>query len=675
MRFIASFLVNTFGFCTFFFLLSLKVWSQNVTPNWECISYAGNDVQLNWQTVDNPNGDFIEYQVFSQENGLITSIPNIAQSNYLHTTINTVRNYYVVAVFGSGNVTGNTYQNVRLNLNNPGTGVAQLSWTNPVINLSNPNSNWIYIQREYPAGNWQTVDSTLRNGSAFHIDTIDICSAFLNYRLAFPGNGCTSYSSVVGDQFTDQTTPDIPVVLNVSIDTLSGEVVIDWLRTYQKDTYGYVIYKEDNSGFLVEIDTVWGWNNTSYNYVENTSIESLSYSIAAFDSCFTQTNPPSYQTSAKADVQTTAFVNGSFNKCLQQIRLQWSAYGGENVSNYSIFENDGVNGWILLNTTNSTLFTFSKTQVGDFHYVIRSNLANGSESFSNIITVSTDQSTISGVNYLLSASVSSEGIQIRHLGDPNSGAPEVAIDRRSGNGNFSEIGRMTRTGNITTFIDSTASIDRVNHYRAVLIDSCGNRAGFSQTVSTIYLEQQTNPEQTNTLLNWTHYQGFDGGTEEYRVFRVLDGQFNNAIELATVGSQDSVFVDDITNVSANYTLCYFVQAVEAPNSFGFAERANSQQVCPTLTPLLFIPNAFSPDGVNKEFKPISSFTEMPYYEMTIYNRWSHIVFQTKDLNEGWNGREGNDGSICKNDVYVYYIRFSDDEGREKVFKGALTLVR
>ncbi|MFZ4058612.1 MAG: gliding motility-associated C-terminal domain-containing protein [Ferruginibacter sp.] len=51
------------------------------------------------------------------------------------------------------------------------------------------------------------------------------------------------------------------------------------------------------------------------------------------------------------------------------------------------------------------------------------------------------------------------------------------------------------------------------------------------------------------------------------------------------------------------------------------------------------PNAFSPnnDGLNDWYKPIS-FESIQYYKLTIYNRWGNKVFETNDIQKGWDGK-------------------------------------
>jgi gliding motility-associated-like protein len=93
---------------------------------------------------------------------------------------------------------------------------------------------------------------------------------------------------------------------------------------------------------------------------------------------------------------------------------------------------------------------------------------------------------------------------------------------------------------------------------------------------------------------------------------------------------------------------------------------------------LYIPNAFTPngDGLNDTFK---AYTICPilYYRLLIYNRWGEKLFESNDINEGWDGTK--DGKPCPGDAYVYMISYKVQEslgGEAKYVKyGVLVLLK
>ena len=89
---------------------------------------------------------------------------------------------------------------------------------------------------------------------------------------------------------------------------------------------------------------------------------------------------------------------------------------------------------------------------------------------------------------------------------------------------------------------------------------------------------------------------------------------------------------------------------------------------------LIVPNAFSPDdnGINDEFRAHGNPVETFY--MDIYNRWGQRVFESSDVEKGWDGRfKGQDQEMG---IYVYRIHYRlVGSSEDKTIYGNLTLIR
>ncbi len=94
--------------------------------------------------------------------------------------------------------------------------------------------------------------------------------------------------------------------------------------------------------------------------------------------------------------------------------------------------------------------------------------------------------------------------------------------------------------------------------------------------------------------------------------------------------------------------------------------------CETRPPF-FLPDAFSPngDGLNDllEVKDLIS----PEFTLTIYNSWGTVVFQSSDLQNGWDGRYRD--RDAPPGTYAYALRYLDQEGRLRTKSGSVLLVR
>jgi len=643
-------------------------------PIWSCIQTVGNDIVLNWQQVPDPGGNFVSYEVHSLEDGFITSITNIAITTFTHTGVASVKNYFISVIDNiSGATNSTTLKNIVLSLNNPSNGTAILSWNTSGYPLSNPPAKPIGIEREFPVGNWSLRDSVASN-TTFYRDTIDICQAFLNYRIIHPGNGCDFNSNPIGDLFEDKITPDIPVISNATIDTNTGNINLTWNINGQSDTYGYVVYLMDASGFLIEIDTVWGQANTTYNYFENTANGPLSYSIAAFDSCFTTSIPATYQTSAKADVHSTSFLSGIYNECGSVGALYWTDYEGWDIDHFEVFYHDNTSGWISIPNIQANQYSILLPNTATYEFVVQAHHADGRSTFSNIIELTATASAPPAINYIATASVIGQKVHLKHFVDTSGNVSAIAFEWLQKDGIFKEVGRVPVFLPFTTFIHDDANVEQLNTYRAVIIDSCGNQTIISDTVQTTVLNIIGDSINLTNTLNWSPYIGFDGPIIDCEIYRSIDGVID-IIPLANVGPFTYQYTDYVSEEYVRNALCYFIVAIEGINSYGFSETANSNRRCSEFPPKVFIPNAFTPGGFNPVFRPEYSYMKFPDFYMKIIDRWGQVIHETDDPLTGWNGNILNGSEQAPNDMYRYIIRFYGIDDLETVYTGHFSLIR
>jgi gliding motility-associated-like protein len=95
---------------------------------------------------------------------------------------------------------------------------------------------------------------------------------------------------------------------------------------------------------------------------------------------------------------------------------------------------------------------------------------------------------------------------------------------------------------------------------------------------------------------------------------------------------------------------------------------NVKYIWPILVPSAFSPNG---DGRNDLFR-IANLTTQKVEEFRVYNRYGREVFSGRD-NSGWDGtHNGRDADIG---AYHYIIRVSYADGKAKLFKGDVELIR
>jgi len=162
------------------------------------------------------------------------------------------------------------------------------------------------------------------------------------------------------------------------------------------------------------------------------------------------------------------------------------------------------------------------------------------------------------------------------------------------------------------------------------------------------------------LIYLNAFQSKRGNEIEFNYVNGFDSMkiYKNENLIKTLNEESNLFVDN-NGILKGYEYCYKV--------VGFKE--NKKSISNTFCLNSFnnfnpipIPNAFTPnnDGLNDTFKPF--YSNVSEYKMYIFNKLGEKVFESNDINIGWDGYFK--GKIIQ-DSYVYKIEFNKDN--EKVY--------
>ncbi|UCJ07684.1 PKD domain-containing protein [Chitinophaga pendula] len=121
------------------------------------------------------------------------------------------------------------------------------------------------------------------------------------------------------------------------------------------------------------------------------------------------------------------------------------------------------------------------------------------------------------------------------------------------------------------------------------------------------------------------------------------------------------------NKTGTYEVC-----LTATNQFGCIDSV-CKPVSAIVVPLYDVPSAFSPngDGINDVFY-VKGFA-VSRFNIKIFNRWGQLVFESNDINIGWDGKFK--GSLQSMDAYAYVINLEFNDGTKANKTGNLTLLR
>ena len=137
----------------------------------------------------------------------------------------------------------------------------------------------------------------------------------------------------------------------------------------------------------------------------------------------------------------------------------------------------------------------------------------------------------------------------------------------------------------------------------------------------------------------------------------------------STGLSDALDLSPIANptVTTNYTL----HAIS-----GNCQATSVVTVIPDCGNLK-VPNVFTPngDGINDSFQPEGK--GVSQYSLRVFNRWGSLIFESKQMANGWNGKIDNDPAA--EGTYYFLLFATNSQGRSlvgsEVLEGEISLIR
>lgn len=120
---------------------------------------------------------------------------------------------------------------------------------------------------------------------------------------------------------------------------------------------------------------------------------------------------------------------------------------------------------------------------------------------------------------------------------------------------------------------------------------------------------------------------------------------------------------------------------QCPDTFMLIDAIRAEGGGDVVFPNAFTPSPSGPSGGyfdpsannfnNDIFFPLHEGVDD--YQLLIYNRWGELIFESRDVNIGWDGYYK--GELCKQDVYVWKVNATFTDGRRIQRSGDVTLIR
>ena len=483
-----------------------------------------------------------------------------------------------------------------------------------------------------------------------------------------------------------------PVLVDsVTVDA-AGNVTICWKASPEPDIAWYYIFHINQITAANDvIDSVAGGGPVCFTITaanNNSTTVSEEYAIGVKDLC-------DNEMLTVLDYHNTIFLDNTVDVCSGKISLNWTPYNdfnsGLNVS-YNIYASENGAPYDFVGSTTSTNYNYTTVNAGSIYDFYVMSIENGGvgpfSSSSNVINVNTNF-FMQDPNYLYlyaTTVVDSQHATIQFYADTAADIKEYEVKRASSAaGPYSTIAYLPASSDMDPMVTYNSSAE-TNHqqyfYKVSAVNLCNISTFTSNIGNTIFLTATSNNNLEGLVtLTFTAYQNWQGGVMNYEIYRAVGG-FWESSPIATIPpfSGSTTYIDDVSGIlTGNGEFCYKVIANENPVAHvdNLPEATStSNEECVEYEPIIFIPNAFIPTGEhNTIFKPVLSYAEPSAYSLSIFNRWGKKIFETDNIDEGWNGKINNSGNMCPVGTYVYLVKFQSVIEETFRKRGTLALIR
>ncbi|MEX0980755.1 MAG: gliding motility-associated C-terminal domain-containing protein [Bacteroidales bacterium] len=472
-----------------------------------------------------------------------------------------------------------------------------------------------------------------------------------------------------------QTSPEKPIIKYVTIDSITGETIIEWeaSETPQIDSY-------EISTLDITTNPVTGF------YLGSVPGDSLTFSYKP-----EKQKPYIYTVVAVDEAENRSLLSGDYHQpvhlklqydsCSSAMLLKWNKYVGwkNSLTGFYVYSKGETGDFRYLDRLDTNTVSFVHEPVEEnrkYQYVIIAYDSRGNRSTSNTQSYFTYMPPPPDFINLDHVSViDDQTVEISFSADISGEINDFLVSRaRSREGSFTPVQMITDVNSSTIQItDNIATQVEKYFYKVEALNSCSRPVASSNPGNNIVVSGSA--EGSVITLTWDPYEGFSNGVSEYTVFR--KNRYNEYEVVHTLPPGINRFNDNLRQLGKTDNsgdLHYYVEAHEnGTNQLGIAGTSRSNEFIVNVETRMWMPNAFTPEGYpNNYFLPVMDFLPKDY-KMFIFDRTGKVLFQTTDPHKGWDGTLNGSGR-AREGAYIYHVTYLSYNGVRRELTGNLTLV-
>ncbi|PLX22688.1 MAG: hypothetical protein C0599_05775 [Salinivirgaceae bacterium] len=472
------------------------------------------------------------------------------------------------------------------------------------------------------------------------------------------------------DLLAQDITLDPPVIDSISVDILPNgqyRCILGW------EPYDWTGYNTDSSGFIVrDVYPLGGFSNpdTIYDAFATFYFDSTSNPIEDIQGfgldAFTYVNGQFINgVIANQHSQNIQVEVANYNSCQTAVYLSWNTYYDDEATSgtieppYDVFAvsaNDyrkasaSSNSFVFSGLNQNEEYTFrvraiaedfTSTSTPTSYLVSKPGMPSPAE----FTTLSTNS------NFDNSIFINADENLTGHLVVFKSSEVDFGFDT------LEEYAAIPASLELTDFVGT----GDVRYYYIETQDLCLETKLYSDTINSLILSAANRYSYIELTSN-----DYQFGDAEYFLHRIADGQESVFDVNAPIQYNDfDILAQSLSNPNVDYRLESFtedsVQLISNPVRVIIKDELK--------WPNAIIAGDYSVDGI---FRPFIRRSIPEYYNLKIFNKWGQLLFESNNIENGWDGTYK--GNYVLPGGYLYVATFKFEGSKEKVKRGTVTVI-